>query len=295
MLSASDLVSGSLNGTITTAAAGEIKLISIPIRKDNLTEDAETLTITLDDSSSTTASLVVNDTSKGATSFEFYSDQPSTTGGASERVLIKNDTSSTINLLTTDNDGNILYTIPISAGGSTLHNTISGNPNAIERLNGDRFWFYNSEKGTIVVSDSDKDFEPYNEEKDKDAFLFDFEKPGLVEVTEYQTTILADENILGPDPVLIKGLTENITRTDGEITEHYFLYAGARYDSSDIDSLMTVVTRNGEFTDEFSQEISDYASSFANATYSDVVKIVGSSGIDGWLVKVAGDDGNYIG
>ena len=56
-------------------------------------------------------------------SFEFYRDQPSTTGGSSERVLIKNDTSSTISLLTTDND-----------------------------------------------------FEPYNEEKDKDAFLFDFEK-----------------------------------------------------------------------------------------------------------------------
>jgi hypothetical protein len=79
------------------------------------------------------------------------------------------------------------------------------------------------------------------------------------------------------------------------ITEQFFLYAGARYDYSDIDSLITVVTRNGEFTDEFSQEISDYASSFTNATYSDVVKIVGSSGIDGWLIKVAGDDGNYIG
>ena len=100
---------------------------------------------------------------------------------------------------------------------------------------------------------------------------------------------------MGPDPVLIKGLTENITRTDGEITEHYFLYAGARYDSSDIDSLMTVVTRNGEFTDEFSQEISDYAASFENATYSDVVKLVGSSNINAWLITVAGDDSNYIG
>ena len=37
-VSASDLVSGSLNGTVTTAAAGLSKLISIPIRKDNLTE-----------------------------------------------------------------------------------------------------------------------------------------------------------------------------------------------------------------------------------------------------------------
>ena len=109
--------------------------------------------------------------------FEFYSDQPSTTGGSSERVLIKNDTSSAINLLTTDNNGKLIFpSIAISAYGSWLHNTDSGRPNAIVHLNGDRFWFYNSEKGTIVISDSDKDFEPYNEEKDKEAFLFDFEK-----------------------------------------------------------------------------------------------------------------------
>jgi hypothetical protein len=105
----------------------------------------------------------------------------------------------------------------------------------------------------------------------------------------------SDKNILGPDPVLIKGLTENITRTGEITTEQFFLYAGARYDYSDIDSLITVVTRNGEFTDEFSQEIAGYAASFENATYSDVIKIVGSSGIDGWLITVAGDDGNYIG
>ena len=123
----------------------------------------------------------------------------------------------------------------------------------------------------------------------------DSSKPPVVEVTVYRTTILGDKNILGPDPVLIKGLTENITKTDGVITEQFFLYAGARYDYSDIDSLITVVTRNGEFTDEFSREISDYAPSFANATYSNVVKLVGSSSIDAALIMVAGADGNYIG
>jgi subtilisin family serine protease len=132
--------------------------------------------------------------------FEFYSDQPSTTGGAAERVLIKNDTSSTINLLTTDENGNIQYTIPISAGGSTLHRTISGSPNAIERPNGDRFWFYNSEKGTIVVSDLGKEFKPYNEEKDKDAFLFDFEKD------------LNNERNVGPDKI---GTGDGIDFVDG--------------------------------------------------------------------------------
>ncbi len=142
--------------------------------------------------------------------FEFYSDQPSTTGGATERVLIKNDTSSAINLLTTDNNGNLIFpSIAISAYGSLLHNTDSGRPNAIVRLNGDRFWFYNSEKGTIVVSESDKDFEPYDEEKDKDDFLFDFEKE------------LNNERYVGPDKIgtgdgidFVDGLQD--WRTDGQ-------------------------------------------------------------------------------
>ena len=106
--------------------------------------------------------------------------------------------------------------------------------------------------------------------------------------------ILADENILGPNPALIKGLNENITTTDGIITDHFFLYAGNRYEYSSIDSLLTVITRDDEFTSEFSQEISDYSATLADMTYSDAIKLVGISGIDDWLIKVAGDDGSYV-
>jgi subtilisin family serine protease len=109
--------------------------------------------------------------------FEFYERQPGTISGAGvERVLIKNATDSEITLITTDNDGNIRYRIPISANGSTLHNTNAGAPSALERPNGELFWFYTAVKGTITVNESGKNFELYNEEQDKDAFLFDFEK-----------------------------------------------------------------------------------------------------------------------
>ena len=284
-ISASDLVSGSLNGTITTEVAGKSKLISIPIRRDNLTEGAETLTITLDDSSSITASLVVNDTSKGAT----YSIAPAANA-------YDEGQSALFSLVTTNLDvgTSVAYTLSGVSASDLVSNSLAGTatvsatgttvislPLAADALT------EGTETLTITLDDS----------PDTAASLTinDSSKMSAVEVIVYRTTILGDRNILGPDPVLIKALTENITKTDGVITEQFFLYAGARYDYSDIDSLITVVTRNGEFTDEFSQEISDYASSFANATYSDVVKIVGSSGIDGWLVKVAGDDGNYIG
>ena len=283
-VSASDLVSGSLSGTITTAASALSKLISIPIRADNLTEGTETLTITLDDSSSTTASLAVNDTSKGATySISSGADSydegqsalfslvttnlapgtsvPYTLSGVSASDLVSNSLTGTATVSAT---GTTIISLALAAdalteGAETLAITLDDS---------------SSTTASLTVNDSSK--------------------MPVVEVASYQTTILGDKNILGPDPVLIKGLTENITKTDGVITEQFFLYAGARYDYSDIDSLITVVTRNNEFTEEFSQEISDYASSLANATYSDVVKLVGSSGIDAWLITVAGDDGNYV-
>ena len=62
-ISASDLVNISLTGTATVSTSGTT-IISLPLSTDALTEGAEILTITLDDASSTTASLVVNDTSK---------------------------------------------------------------------------------------------------------------------------------------------------------------------------------------------------------------------------------------
>ncbi|MDB2504995.1 hypothetical protein N9X92_04655, partial [Gammaproteobacteria bacterium] len=61
-VSASDLVSNSLTGTATVSTSGTT-IISLPLAADALTEGAETLTITLDDSPGITASLTVIDTS----------------------------------------------------------------------------------------------------------------------------------------------------------------------------------------------------------------------------------------
>jgi hypothetical protein len=63
-VSASDLESGSLTGTTTVGSSGTT-LIDIPLALDKLTEGAETLTITLDDYQDKSASVIVNDTSKG--------------------------------------------------------------------------------------------------------------------------------------------------------------------------------------------------------------------------------------
>lgn len=62
-ISESDLDGGSLTGTAIVSESGTT-VISIPFAADAATEGEETLTITLDDSPDTTASLTINDTSK---------------------------------------------------------------------------------------------------------------------------------------------------------------------------------------------------------------------------------------
>jgi hypothetical protein len=62
-----------------------------------------------------------------------------------------------------------------------------------------------------------------------------------------------------------------------------------------IDSLITTVTRDGEFTSEFNKEINDYLGTDLNITYSAAVKLVGISSIDNVILSVAGADGNFVG
>ena len=55
-----------------------------------------------------------------------------------------------------------------------------------------------------------------------------------------------------------------------------------------------VILRNENFSDEFREEISDFAPTAATLDYSDMVKLVGLSNIDSSLLKIAGADGDYI-
>jgi hypothetical protein len=108
-------------------------------------------------------------------------------------------------------------------------------------------------------------------------------------------SVIVDKNILGASATLLKELKESITLTNGAITKHIVEYSGLTFDYSQIDSLITTVTRDGEFTAEFTQEINDYLGSELNITYSAAVAIVGAASIDGIILSVAGADGNFVG
>lgn len=106
--------------------------------------------------------------------------------------------------------------------------------------------------------------------------------------------VIVDKGVLGADAVLLKGLTESMTISDGVVTLHSVQYSGITFEYKQIDSLITTVIRDDEFTAEFTKEINDYLKTEANLTYKVAVGLVGAANIDGLLLNVAGSDGNYV-
>jgi hypothetical protein len=101
--------------------------------------------------------------------------------------------------------------------------------------------------------------------------------------------------VISSSAILLKGLTEKVTLINGIISAHTVEYAGTTYNYNSIDVLITTVTRDGEFTDEYKKELTDAAPTASNLTYRDAVTLVGVLNIDAALVSVAGLDGNFVG
>ena len=93
----------------------------------------------------------------------------------------------------------------------------------------------------------------------------------------------------------LKELTETITVSeDGEVISHTVDYNGATFNWSEVDAFVLTVTRDGNFTDEFAQEIADAYPTVAGITYSTAVLLVGTE-IDDIILGIAGADGNITG
>lgn len=110
----------------------------------------------------------------------------------------------------------------------------------------------------------------------------------------HKLSVIVDKGVLGAAAVLLKGLTESMTLTDGVITQHSVQYGESTFDYNQIDALIMTVTRDDEFTAEFTKEINNYLESEANITYKTAVGLVGAANIDGIIMTVAGADGSYV-
>lgn len=117
-----------------------------------------------------------------------------------------------------------------------------------------------------------------------------------VAVTKTNTlSVIVDKGILGNEAVLLKDLKEVTTTLDGRVQSHSLEYAGAVFGFAAVDPLITTVTRDGEFTQEFRNEIAQAYPGVENILYADAVAIVGVANIDPILLGVAGFDGNFVG
>lgn len=101
--------------------------------------------------------------------------------------------------------------------------------------------------------------------------------------------LLVDAGVLADGPVYLQGLQE--TQSD---TNHTIEYAGETFEYADIAPLITVVLRDGEFTENFSAEIADAFPEYADVTYTDAIELVGMTQITATLVSIAGADGAFV-
>ena len=93
----------------------------------------------------------------------------------------------------------------------------------------------------------------------------------VITTEKHDLSVIVERGILNAGAVLLKGLIESTTLTDGVVTKHTVEYAGITFEYAQIDSLITTVTRDSEFTSEFTKEINDYLNTNANISYSTAV------------------------
>lgn len=101
----------------------------------------------------------------------------------------------------------------------------------------------------------------------------------------HSLTVIAD--VFG-SIILLKDLTEVVSET-----AHVIYHAGTVFNYEDVDSFVTTVVRNDEFTAEFQSEIAESFPTQANIDYRTAVALIGQTNIEDTLLMVAGADGNY--
>lgn len=107
--------------------------------------------------------------------------------------------------------------------------------------------------------------------------------------------VLVNRGILEVNSVILKDLIENIVVVNGVVSSHTVTYGSTEFNYRDIDSLITTVTRNNAFTDEFKTEIADLVPSLSGISYDSIVSLVGVTNIDAVIRYIAGADGNLVG
>ena len=278
-IAAADIVGVNLTGSTVVHSIGKAT-ITVPISADSLTEGLETLTIT---AGGATASTVINDTSKSTATYALSAGSTSIDEGSFVTFTL-----STTNLAS---GTSVPYTLSGISGADISGGSLSGN--AIINASGvatvsvtllNDLLTEGQETLTITAGGATAS-----------TVIIDTSTSPNLSVINHNLSVLVDKGVLGANPLLLKDLIESETYSNGTIVKHTILYAGMIFDYALIDSLFITITRDGEFTSEFTKEINDYLKTELNITYSAAVALVGISSIDGVILSVAGADGNFVG
>ena len=107
-------------------------------------------------------------------------------------------------------------------------------------------------------------------------------------------SLIVEEGIVSESALTVSDLNEVIVRNCHDVLSHTIEYGGQAYKYQDVDKLTMVYLRNDEFSTEFQKEIADSFPDYSTVSYSDVVSLVGISGMSDVILQVAGADGTFV-
>jgi hypothetical protein len=107
-------------------------------------------------------------------------------------------------------------------------------------------------------------------------------------------SLIVEEGIVSESALTVSDLNEVIVRNGQDVLSHTIEYGGQAYKYQDVDKLTMVYLRNDEFSTEFQKEIADSFPDYSTVSYSDVVLLVGISGMSDVILQVAGADGTFV-
>jgi hypothetical protein len=107
-------------------------------------------------------------------------------------------------------------------------------------------------------------------------------------------SLIVEEGIVAEFAQTVSDLDEVIVRNGQEILSHTINYGSETYKYEDVDQFIMVYLRNDAFSAEYQKEIADSFPDYSTVSYSEVVSIVGLSGLNKVILQVAGADGLFV-
>lgn len=107
-------------------------------------------------------------------------------------------------------------------------------------------------------------------------------------------SLIIEEGIVAESALTVSDLNEEIVRNGQDVLSHTIEYGSQVYAYQDIDQFIMVYLRNDEFSSEYQKEIADSFPDYSTVSYSEVVSLVGVTGLSDAILQIAGADGTFV-